>query len=410
MKKTIGKPHVVAQSAKEQLIGGGYQDPLIRCRDGKLYLRFSARMDNFSTFGKEDGNPLFTSSDMGETWVRSFDLDDWIRAASPLGNGDRLQMCEYSTIYDFPALPKVDDDRRNISYCCGKRTVYTVDELVPYLGDRIAKEFVSKRIKNGESMPGNEKCKVVWKNMDVSCFDAFDPPFIKRHFGMQYYTDKNGVLWMPLSGGYVKDDGKMGSRRACISLLRSDDNGHTWNYTGTVAYKEEYNIPSAKDVEGFLEAAVLFADNGDIVLIMRSGSLCPYDIGDKDHPAPKMYSARSSDGGKTWKEPEVFHDYGVFPRAVQLGCGAALMTSGRPGVYVRASYDKDLYEWEDVTPILTVPEDEIYTGYFRYSCANNDLCVFDANTAFLAYSDFTMNDENGDRAKSIVVRKITFEP
>lgn len=409
MKMIIGEPHIVAQSSKENLIGGGYQDPLIRCRDGKLYLRFSARIDDLLAFGKEDVNPLFVSSDEGKTWERSFDLDEWIMAAPPLKNGDRLQMREFPTLYDLPELPEADEDRKRISYCCGRRTVYTVDELTPYLGDKIAKEFEAKRITAGKCVPVKEKCVVRWKNMDVSYFEDFSPKFLKRHFGMQYYADKNGVLWMPLNGGYVMDDGRMGSRRSCIHLLRSDDNGHTWDYVSTVRYREEYNVPEAIDIEGFFEAAVLFAENGDIVLIMRSGSLSPYTLGDKDHPAPKMYSVRSCDDGKTWNEPEVFYDYGVFPRAVRLECGATLMTSGRPGVYVRASCDGDLYEWDDVKHILSVPEDEIYTGYFRYSCANNDLCVFDGNSAFLAYSDFTLSDENGDRAKSIVVRKISFE-
>ena len=408
MKMIIGGPHIVSQSSKEKLIGGGHQDPLIRCRDGKLYLRFSQRIDDLLAFGKEDVNPLFVSDNEGKTWKRSFDLDEWTRSLEPLANGDRLEMCEFPTLYDIPELPEADEDRKNISYCCGKRTVYTVDELTPYLGDSIAKEFEAKRIKSGTDVPVKEKCIVNWKNMDVSVFESFTPKFLKRHFGMKYYADKNGVLWMPLNGGYVKDDGKMGSRRSCIHLLRSDDYGHVWDYVSTVPYKEEYNIPEAIDIEGFFEASVSFAENGDIFLIMRSGSLSPYEIGDAEHPAPKMYSVRSTDNGKTWQEPQVFYDYGVFPRAVKLNCGATLMTSGRPGVYVRASYDKNLYEWEDVKHILSVPEDEIYTGYFRYSCANNDLCIFDDNSAFLAYSDFTLKDENGESSKSIIVRKISF--
>lgn len=405
MKIRFGKEVIVAQSVKEKLVGGGYQDPLIRFDGERLYLKFNVRDDNSATFGQEGGNPLFVSGDGGATWKLDECEDDWIRALKPMSNGDRLQFSEYPTLFDLPELPKAAADRKNIATCAGHRTIYTVDELTPYLGDRIKKVFSAKRIKAGGDTPVDEVCEVRWKNMDVSYFEDYEPKFLRRYFGMQFY-EHEGRLYMPLSGGFIKDDGSVGSRRACIHLLVSDDFGRSWDYLNTAVYKEEFNEPTAIDVEGFLEAALCFS-GGRMAIILRSGSLSPFIIGDENHKAPKMMICFSDDGGKTISEPKEFYDFGVFPRVISVG-KRFLTCSGRPGVYIRICEDVRLESWSEPEFILKVPDDEIYDGYFKYSCSNSDVAATGENEAVIAYSDFT-KFVGGQRAKSIIVRKIYLE-
>ncbi|MBO5786178.1 MAG: hypothetical protein J6R45_02535, partial [Clostridia bacterium] len=81
----------------------------------------------------------------------------------------------------------------------------------------------------------------------------------------------------------------------------------------------------------------------------------------------------------------------------------------RPGVYLRVSQDISADKWSDVYHVVEVPKEDFYSKYYEYSCCNTCLAVTGPSTAFIAYSDFTLNAPDGRRAKSIMVRKITVE-
>ena len=410
MKKiNISEPSVVAQSTTAPILFGGYQLPIIRCNaKGEIFVKFSARIDNPSTWGEEDGNPVYRSRNGGEAWKYMSDpLYSWITAQQPLPNGDFLEMREYALLDDLPPLPV----GRPWLGTGGVRDVYLVDELIPILGDRIAKEFRAYRVKAGTNEIVEDTCKIHWKDMPCVLHEKCK---LRRLFGqtlsgLRYKVDSKGSLWLPVPAPYVTPDGVLGSSRFCIHILRSDDNGYNWDYVSTIVYKDEYNSPNAISVEGFSEATLAFTEDGGIICVLRSGSLHPKNIGDDEHPAPIAYFCKSSDNGKTWSEPKPFYDYGVMPVMEKLDCGTILLSSGRPGVYLRTCEDPKGEEWSDIIPILTVPKKDYYTAYFEYSCSNTSMCVYDANTAYLAYSDFRLNAPNGQRAKSILVRKITVE-
>ena len=151
MKKIIlGKPGIVAQSTTEPVLFGGYQDPAIRhAQDGTLYVRFNARRDSWLTFGEEEKNPVYRSADGGESWsVVKNGQDEWMRAGMRLPNGDVFYFREHPVLRKetLPPLPALPDNRKLRT---AGMSVYTVDELKPVLGDRVAKEFKAYRIKAG---------------------------------------------------------------------------------------------------------------------------------------------------------------------------------------------------------------------------------------------------------------------
>ncbi len=415
MKKvTVSDPIIIAQSTTEPILFGGYQDPFIRVADDKtIYVRFNARRDCPETFGLEEANPVLKSTDGGVTWEKETDPKAYSKAIKTLPNGDKLQMREWKPILNIDdetieKFPKIPESRKNNKWI-GEFDVYTVDEMLPIFGKGVAKEFPCNRIYAGTDEVVEEICKVNWDKMPLQFFNR---TILRTYCSCPYDVDKNGTLWMPVMTSYVDENGEAPCRLGSTHLLRSDDFGHTWDYVNSVVYDEEkYNKPNMIDIEGFGECALTCLDDGSIIMVMRSGSLYPFEpkIGDKDHPAPYAYIAKTSDGGKTFDFVKPFYDYGIRPWSVKLGCGTIVLISGRPGVYIRTCDDPKGEEWDDVIQILEVPEDEVYTGYWEYSCSNCCVAAYDDNTAFIVYSDFQQKTPDGERAKSIIVRKITIE-
>ena len=413
-KVTLSEPVIIAQSTTEPVLFGGHQDPFIRCSDGKiLYARYSARRDDVTCLGLEDKNPVCRSDDGGKSWERVSDPKEWMKASGKLKNGDYLEMLESLPILNVSedkinSFPDVDVSRKRISAIGEPYDAYTVDELAPMFEGEVTKTFRCKRIYAGSDEIVYETCKVNWKNMPI----RFTRDIVRREAPQGYKCDKNGVLWSAVEAPYIDDNGKCPSKRLCTHIIRSDDYGHTWDYVNTLVYKEEYNDPNMKDIEGFSDCTLEFLSDGSMIGIVRSGSLFPLageKMGDKDHPAPRIFYFKSSDQGKTFDFIKPFYDYGVFPRSVTLDNGTIIAASGRPGVYIRTCDDPKGEEWNDVIDIIKVPEEDIYDKYWQYSCSNTDICAYDSNTAYLTYSDFKLLTPDGERAKSIVVRKITVE-
>ena len=406
----ISEPVTVAFSTTEPILFGGYQDPFIRCaEDGTLYVRFNARRDNWLTFGEEEKNPVYKSTDGGESWSHVKDgQNEWMRAGTRLPNGDIFYFREHPVLKKetLPELPPLPEGRK-MSW--GGMSVYTVEELTPVLRDRVAKEIKAYRIKAGTDTVEEETCQIVWDNMPVVLHGDGFLIRVFPHPSLSMKVDRNGVLWMPFDAPCLDKNGRLASLRRCTAIMRSTDMGHTWEYVSHITYDESFNPPSAIDVEGFMECSIEFLKDGGCVAVLRSGSLHPFNIGDDAHPAPIMMITYSHDGCKTWETPKYFYDYGVLPVTRTLEDGTILLSSGRPGVYLRATCDPEAKVWTDIIPIVSVPKEDTYERYYEYSCSNTSLAVTGPNTAVIAYSDFTRTAPNGERAKSIMVRKITVE-
>lgn len=404
MRKVImSEPVIVDQNTTEPILFGGQQFPVMRRKGDVLYIRFSGRKDSHETYGQYDKDPILRSFDEGKTWEKVTRYQEWVEALPPLPNGDILQISELPVVRDLPELPPT---HRTFNFFDVDRFVYTADELAPLLGDRVSNVFKFLRIKAGTGEMVEEYATVNWKNMPLLYQQNV---VIRPHPDVQYKTDKNGTLWITCFAYSVAEDGSLPVDAYSVNLLRSDDMGHTWDYVSTVWYDPSLNHPHAHYVEGFNESALEFLDDGSMMLFLRSGSLHPFEPGDDDHPAPWLFITYSRDGGKTWETPQKFHDFGIRPYSLRMGCGTYLMTAGRPDVYIRTCDDPAGKEWSEPIYALRTPTEDRYKAYYEYSCFNNGILAWDDHTAFLSYSDFKLKTPKGERAKSIVIRKLTFE-
>ena len=406
-KPIIGERIVVSQSTTEAIRAGGWQDPEIKNSDGVLYVRFSGVKDEYANHDREKNNPVFKSTD-GVKWERITDNPAfaWTNAFKPLKNGDKVRFTggEFISLKQNPTPAPIRSGENVLPPAY--KGVYTNAEMKACLGDRLNREIICYRITPGSNELKKEYCYVDW---DGLAYELVYNGLIACLYTQEYVEDEDGVLYMPASAHCVNEDGTLLSKYRNMLMLRSVDYGKTWQYQGVVPYKDEYNIPNSVEVEGFMEASFEITDDGAFYMIMRSGSISPYIIGDDDHPAPKPYITYSYDKGKTWTTPEVFYDYGVLPRSTRLKNGDVLMVSGRPDVYVRVCSDGKGKSWSDPVRAIEVPPEFYYDGYWEYTCSNCGVCPYGENEAFLTYSDFQRTTPEGVRAKSIIASKVTFE-
>jgi hypothetical protein len=102
-------------------------------------------------------------------------------------------------------------------------------------------------------------------------------------------------------------------------------------------------IVPAVTQEGFDEADLTIAPNGDIICMMRSGGR----IGGPDQPIfpTPMYMSRSTDNGETWTTPIQVADRGCCPYLVTMSNGLIVCAYTRPGNWLMFSDDNG-YTWK----------------------------------------------------------------
>ena len=171
-----------------------------------------------------------------------------------------------------------------------------------------------------------------------------------------------GTLYGNYRGDTILCDGyppELGQRKYRTVVVFSKDRGRTWGHPVLVAYDrmlgrgipeghplakkglpgdepESLTAVPAITQEGFREADLARAPNGDLLCVMRSG-------GRNGGPAvlfpTPLYCSRSRDLGQTWSLPAQIADRGVCPNLAVLGNGIIVCTYSRPGNWLVFSAD-----------------------------------------------------------------------
>jgi len=177
---------------------------------------------------------------------------------------------------------------------------------------------------------------------------------------------KSGELVGTMYGNYEGDnilcDGyppELNQRKYRTIVVFSNDKGRTWGNPVSVAYDRmlgrgipedhplaEKGLPDenikptaivpAITQEGFREADIVEALNGDLICVMRTGGR---NGGSTILFPTPLYCSRSSDNGKSWTPPAQIADRGVCPNLVTLRNGIIVCTYSRPGNWLIFSDD-----------------------------------------------------------------------
>lgn len=161
----------------------------------------------------------------------------------------------------------------------------------------------------------------------------------------------DGALLVAAYGWFEGDDspvpGQPGSCYYRTFVSRSEDRGETWEYLATVAYDP------AIGTEGYCEPVIRLLPDGDLLALLRTGGDSrPYHL---DNP---LCVTRSSDGGRTWEEPQRTGFEGVSPDLCVMSDGTLACSTGRPGAWLLLSDDGGR-TWTDAVSIDATR----YSGY-----------------------------------------------
>ena len=388
MNLRISEPIIVSAGPESATTGWGvYQFPdLERLADGRLMIAFADSGDTIDAYGAE--RLCFTSADEGKTWQKANERSlDPLRGVL-LDNGDRVQFIEQDSIRlkEGQQLPPVVGTMGKYNY---HMAAEMPEEICP-------QGWVIHRVNEANPNGVDEIVKMDWPNMLIRSGMGILVP--SQPWG-RLRKAADGVLWMPtFSCGLDPVSGKF-SPYLNNYLLRSEDNGHSWQLVNTLAYDPEEHLDDflAYDREGYNENNICFAPDGSYIRLIRSD-------GAFSRVKSTMYLVRSTDKGLTWSEPIPFDDRGVWPQLVSLGCGVTLAAYGRPGFFIRVTEDPACLKWEDRIRLV-----EDGTRQNKTTCSYSDLVALNDHTAGLVYTDFTVKDANGIARKTILFRTITVE-
>ena len=377
----LGEPVMVHQAPLDVKRWGPWQFPHIeRLVDGRLHIEYHIEADSVTAYGLPSGHAF--SSDDGKTWEVAKDMD--ATGGLLLLNGDRLRPVQLrSRKRDEVALPEPVAVQERAS---GQTThIYRAADLPQeFSGWRLSRlpGGQAKWIEETPTMRISPGIRIVREGVFV-----FWPSF--HHGRLRIAPD--GSIWAALHIKRIVGD--TAQQQNNILFLRSSDQGHTWDLLSEILYQPDKEAdPHADRRDGFTEPEFNFMPDDTVLCLMRTHD--GLGVG-------PMYWSRSLDNGRSWSQPNVFDDCGVWPRLLTLNNSVTLAAYGRPGFYVRSTADPSGLEWE---PRVVVVE-PVEVG--RNTCSYSGLIALDDHTALLAYSDFNYPDPQGQKRKTILARTLT---
>lgn len=376
---TLSEPVVVYQ-ADEPAEWGPYQFPSIgKASDGTLIVGWNMSQDSHKSYGNPNGRKItpMMSKDNGRTWVpRDKDYHE-LRGVNKvrLQNGKILTIVTPASkdITAYKEFPKAVGKRGNMSF---------------YQMDKLPDEFQGVYISNGGQ-------SIHAKLNDPGALRyAIDNLMPVQWWGIIKEVKDGTLIGGTYPNYYLDEDGNVAPSQVCF--YQSNDGGSEWTVIGKVPFNPTFDVKDndiVRNYGDYEEPAFEILADGTYICVMRTGMVTP------------MLKSFSYDNGRTWTIPEPFTPNGVDPRLLLLKNGVLVLASGRPGVQLRFSFDGKGESWSE--PLDLIPfmhEDNSYET--NVSCSYPALLEESTNSFYIVYTDFTINNDEGERRKTILFRRV----
>lgn len=378
----ISEPVLVAESPAEEQRWGYYQFPTLnRLGDGRIAVTFHVHPDSVKSYGLAAGRPnRGVSRDGGKSW-------ELVSSEAPpsglkLPNEDRLRIVTPRP-YELEKLrlPAPAGERVG-TY---GRQVYTLYRLRE-LPEELRAVHLARR----------EKGRAEWREERAALLDDGALRYsVEGLFPIVWWGDmrvaKDRSLIAGVYPGYLAGDP---AHHCGVFFYRSADGGRSWRTQGRIRYQPDA-VADARGAErdGFTEPAFEILRDGSLLAVLRTTD--GLGVG-------PMYMSRSGDAGKTWSVPRAFTQTGVLPRLLLLGNGVLALSSGRPGVDLRFSFDGKGERWSEPHRLVPLSSEGIQVD----SCGYTSLLALDKDSFLIAYSWFRRPGVDGKAHKSILVRHV----
>jgi len=378
-------PILIDQSPPEFKEWGKFRMPKVyRLPTGQVCLTFSISTDHYCDQGRT--SPPFVSDDEGQTWERTAwphpGIGGMEPVITPILNGE---------FYSIPAGKGIELDISRLPKSVGTfelsagfslhRLEDCPDDVIRWFKDIKAVRW-SPRTKTWaqETVQWDHRGQLLWYYNDR-------PQKITGDWSQKIYLEnpiiRNGkeLLHADYWTAYAGASGRMPVAWEC-SLMVSTDNARSWTRRSTMAI--------APEKDNICEPVIELNQAGALVGVTRR---------ETNNRNPSMYLVHSEDRGFNWSEPQTLHEFGVFPRLLQLENGVLVLTFGRPGVWMSFSLDGG-HSWTQPQAVIVDPS----RGYT--SCGYTSLVALSRDSFLLAYSDVTFPNTKGEPCKSILVRRV----
>ena len=158
-------------------------------------------------------------------------------------------------------------------------------------------------------------------------------------------------------------------------VLRSKDEGDSWQYHASVAFSsDDPDPPLPGQYCGYCEPSMALLSNGQLVCIMRTqGTHYPGEY-------RPLYQCWSDDLGKTWTRPvpSTPHLMNIAPVLAVLDNGVVACQHGRPGFHVAFSLDH-ARTWQDRVSFSHLPVGVITGQFDMVKVGPNSLVAIGSN-------------------------------
>ncbi len=378
----VGDPVLVTEGPASEHRWGRYQFPTVeRLADGRLIIFVHVEADSVDAYGKP--GKTFVSSDQGATWTSDSEAAN-LAYGFKLPNGDYFRTATTAPVKVNPEeLPKP------VGAAAAYRdryTMYRLSELPPLM-------------------------RLIFFNRYAAGVDGWRQESTPLDFPGGLRGVLHGVLpriwWgdMRLAGdgslvavtypAYLDQDGKVYCHSVCY---RSTDSGKSWKFQGRIAYRPDAKAdPHAAERGGFFEPALEVLRDGSLLSVLRTTD---------GHGVGPMFFSRSRNLGRTWTRPKAFTPTGVLPRLLLMGNGTMVLSSGRPGVDLRFSFDGKGKRWTEARRLVPISAEGVQVD----SCGYTGLVPLNDNTFLIVYSWFRRPGADGLPHKAILVRRVAIQP